>query len=120
MTASDKTKDGGSHTPGPYAADALPFHRDCWSELNDGSSLNVVRRGADVLAVVWCADDDNETQEAQAKLFAAAPTMLEALPDLSAVIAWLENGCEVTHAVTELRIHQARIDAARSKATGDA
>lgn len=31
------------------------------------------------------------------------------LPDLTHVINWLENGCAVEHAVTELRIHQARL-----------
>ena len=36
----------------------------------------------------------------------------EALPDLSAVINWLAKGCAVDHAVTELIIYQARIDAA--------
>ena len=35
-----------------------------------------------------------------------------ALPDLSRVIAWIENGCAPVHAATELRIYQARIEAA--------
>jgi hypothetical protein len=77
---------GAKHTPGPYEADALPFHRESWAELNDGKPLNIVKRGADVLAVVWCADDDNETQEAQAVLFASAPDLLEALTDCLAAL----------------------------------
>lgn len=32
-----------------------------------------------------------------------------AMPDLSHVIAWLRNGCEVKHAITELEVYQARI-----------
>lgn len=35
-----------------------------------------------------------------------------ALPDLSSVIAWLENGCEPKHAATELAIYKGRIDKA--------
>ncbi|WP_312064666.1 hypothetical protein [Brevundimonas sp.] len=33
-----------------------------------------------------------------------------AMPDLSSVIAWLENGCDPKHAATELTIYKARID----------
>lgn len=40
--------------------------------------------------------------------------MEEAMPDLSSVIGWLANGCNVAHAVTELRVYQARIDRARA------
>lgn len=39
-------------------------------------------------------------------------TLEAAMPDLSSVVGWLANGCDVTHAVTELRIYQARIDRA--------
>lgn len=53
-----------------------------------------------------------------ARLIAAAPEMLGALPDLSHVISWLENGCDPVSAANELRIHQARIDAAKAKAEG--
>jgi NAD(P)-dependent dehydrogenase (short-subunit alcohol dehydrogenase family) len=73
-----------------------------------------VRRGADVLAVVWCADDDNETQEAQAKLFAAAPTMLEALLSTrDSLQAMADEGIIAEGSWPT-------IDAAISKATGDA
>lgn len=49
---------------------------------------------------------------------AAAPDLLEALPDLSPVISWLENGCDPASAAKELRTYQARIDAAKNKAEG--
>lgn len=56
--------------------------------------------------------------EADARLIAAAPDMYEALPDLSAVITWLRNGCDPKGACTELEIYQARIAAAKAKAEG--
>jgi hypothetical protein len=43
----------------------------------------------------------------------------EALPDLSPVISWLENGCDPQSAATELRIYKARIDAALSLAKSE-
>lgn len=43
--------------------------------------------------------------------------LLAAIPDLTSVIAWLRNGCEINHAVTELEIYQARIDTAKARAT---
>jgi hypothetical protein len=90
------------HTPGPYEADALPFHRECWAELNDGGPLHIVKRGPDVLAVVWCADDDSETQEAQAALFAAAPDLLEAL------LTFIEIGdCKASRQEAEAAITKA-------------
>lgn len=36
---------------------------------------------------------------------------MEALPDLSHVILWLESGCDPAKAAAELRIYKARIDA---------
>ncbi|WP_278069865.1 hypothetical protein [Brevundimonas sanguinis] len=38
-----------------------------------------------------------------------AEKLRRAMPDLSHVIAWLRNGCEVEHAITELEVYQARI-----------
>lgn len=38
--------------------------------------------------------------------------LAKGMPDLSSVIGWLANGCDPTHAVTELRILQVRIDRA--------
>lgn len=44
----------------------------------------------------------------------SADKLREAIPDLSSVIAWLANGCDPQHAVTELGIYKARIDQAFS------
>lgn len=43
----------------------------------------------------------------------------KAMPDLSSVIAWLDNGCEPKHAVTELAIYKARIDQAPANQGAD-
>ena len=48
-------------------------------------------------------------------LLSANREMRTATPDLTAVIAWLKNGCDPAHAVTELQIYQDRI--ARSALT---
>lgn len=46
-----------------------------------------------------------------ATLLAQVEKMRTALPDLSYVISWLENGCSVDGAIKELRIYQSRIAA---------
>ena len=48
-------------------------------------------------------------------ILSANREMRTATPDLTAVIAWLKNGCDPAHAVTELQIYQDRI--ARSALT---
>lgn len=82
---------------------------------------------------LWIGPDHNQTpvahvyhdmeyardnSRANARLIAAAPEMLEALPDLSHVISWLENGCDPASAAKELRIYQGRIERAKAKAEG--
>ncbi len=47
--------------------------------------------------------------DALALILAAYRKMREAAPDLTAVIAWLKNGCDPAHAVTELQIYQDRL-----------
>lgn len=60
------------------------------------------------------------TSKRDAALLAAAPDLAEAMPDLSHVISWLENGCHISEAIVELRSYQKRIDAALAKARGEA
>ena len=91
------------HTPGPFVI--LHYDADdCWYVMQDRT------RGKLVTIV--------DTSEADALLFAAAPEMYEALPDLSHVISWLQNGCDPIKAADELRVHQRRIDHAKAKAEG--
>lgn len=59
-----------TYTPGPYSASTMTMSRKAWASLNKGP-LNIVQRGPDVLAVVW--SDDDSSEQAQARLFAAAP-----------------------------------------------
>lgn len=107
----------GNVTPGPYVADKADFHKTTWAMLNAGT-LDIVRTGADVLAVVWVADDDNESGSAQAALFAAAPDLLEALKLARKYAAFYEackhNGPWRDHENSQ---HLASIDAAITKAT---
>lgn len=96
------------HTPGPWfwAAGCLHNGKDGWGEMvleplisqEGGASIGV--------------------NEANARLIKAAPELLAALPDLSHVISWLENGCTPATAANELRLYQAKIDRARAKAEG--
>lgn len=79
--------------------------------LVDGKWRELVREPRIVASV---------TNRADGPMVAAAPDLYEALPDLSHVISWLENGCEKRHAIAELRIYQTRIDKARAKARGEA
>lgn len=59
---------------------------------------------AEIVAVSW--KDRATAAEARADRLA------QGMPDLSSVIGWLATGCDPKHAVDELRIYQARIDAA--------
>lgn len=92
------------HTPGPLVV--LPYDADdCWFVMKDSV------RGKLVATV--------DTSEADALLFAAALDMYKALPDLSHVIRWLQNGCDPIKAANELQVYQERIDRAKAKAEGE-
>lgn len=79
---------------------------------------------ADMVSVLTIAWEDETPfaavfEEADATLMAAAPELIEAMPDLLPVIAWLSNGCDPLKAVDELKIYQSRIDSAKAKAVGE-
>lgn len=58
--------------------------------------------------------DDRATQAERQR-----DELRKAMPDLSSVIAWLNNGCEPKHAVTELTIYKTRIDQALANQGAD-
>lgn len=66
------------HTPGSWEPRIMEMSKKDWAALNCGP-IQVVCRGQDVIAAVWCGDDRNTTEAANAHLIAAAPDLLEAL-----------------------------------------
>lgn len=97
------------HTPGPWQAQdywIIGCVEDSW-DIMAGANTACPWRVAKVFR-----------SEADARLIAAAPDMYEALPDLSRVITWLQNGCDPIKAADELQVYQARIDLAKAKAEG--
>lgn len=95
------------HTPGPWQAQdywIIGCVEDSW-DIMAGADTACPKRVAKVFR-----------SEADARLIAAAPEMYEALPDLSHVISWLQNGCDPIKAADELQVYQERIDRAKAKA----
>ncbi|MNX88859.1 hypothetical protein D3C86_1208480 [compost metagenome] len=74
---------------------ALRGERDTWKALAENGAGGII------------AHIDRATQAERQR-----DELRKAIPDLSSVIAWLDNGCEPKHAVTELAIYKARIDQA--------
>ena len=83
-----------------------------WAILN-GDQINIVRDGANVIAVVWA--DDNTNEIANARLIAAAPELLEALIEVK---SWRMQSLDVMP--PEIRGAWLRAEAAIAKATGAA
>lgn len=73
------------HTEGPWRSSCMVMDADDWTALNasgpKGSVIDIVQRGQDVIAAVWCGDDCDGEEAANARLIAAAPDLLEALED---------------------------------------
>lgn len=65
------------HTQGKWTSSTMEMDAEDWAALNEGA-LNVVTRGQDVIAVVWCGDDRDGEEEANALLLAAGPRLLAA------------------------------------------
>jgi hypothetical protein len=68
----------GKFTPGPWRASEMKMDKASWAALR-GKSIDVVLRGSDVIAAVWCGDDRDGDESANARLIAAAPDMYKAL-----------------------------------------
>ena len=82
-------------TPATLLATAARYEAHYGCRKGDGGTADQLRAGAE--AMVECEQ------------------LRAALPYLSPVISWLENGCSIGPAVAELRILRARIEAAEAK-----
>ena len=78
------------HTPGPWKAAGANFsiadtgdYDGCWEITSVGTSKRIVQ--------IWGDDDEDECN---AHLMAAAPQMLEALEDLAALVAVVNTGAQ--------------------------
>ena len=68
------------HTPGRWSCALMRMTKPDWAALHSGKHpIDIVKRGDDVIAAVWCGDDQDGEEQANAHLIAAAPDMLEAL-----------------------------------------
>lgn len=107
------------HTPGPWEIEFDPWHFDTASTVVGGEKVKAKGIGQQMLVQVggWASPTE---QEANARLIATAPELLEALEELLAVApahppaAGLIVGIEERHS---LAIKRAR--AAIAKAMGD-
>ena len=68
------------HTTGRWSYALMEMTKPDWAALHSGKHpVDIVKRGDDVIAAVWCGDDQDGEEQANAHLIAAAPDMLEAL-----------------------------------------
>jgi len=102
----------GVHTPGPWSAEL-----DCEQPVI--TSLGAFDEPQ--IAVVSDGDPRVET-EANARLIAAAPEMLEALERASRELEWADKNCQIKPlaGVSTFKIALVKINAAIAKATGGA
>ena len=115
------TKSAVGFTPGRWRASSMTMDRKEWALLNGKGGIQIVQRGEDVIAAVWCGDDRDGEEQANARLIAAAPELYEALSDLvSDPLRYNDNRIEIdcaSHAAAMGRVLRAR--AALSKARGE-
>lgn len=96
---------------GAVSNDDAPTYKRLAHAMSGHSETMVVERSDPTLELTAQSLED----ALEEVLPLATPTAPEAeklrgaMPDLSHVIAWLRNGCEVKHAITELEVYQARI-----------
>ena len=83
------------HTPAPWRASEMIISKNNWKELNDKQIQTIVKRGADVIACVWCGDDRDGEELANARLIAAAPDLLDALIQIKNQILELKGESSV-------------------------
>lgn len=108
-----------THTPGPWTLKSDPFHFDTLSSIVGGETKGEsMRFPSHELHVEIGGFADFKRQEANARLIAAAPELLDALQ-----FAMLERACNAGDAILsgdEWREFAIKARAAIAKATGDA
>lgn len=105
-------------TPGPYRTDTMFMTAANWRDLRpDDGKFTIVRRGTGVLAAVWSPDGMED--EPQARLFAAAPEMYDALVEARSHLTG-DPDMPRSAAYTEIDDFVARIDALLARVKGDA
>ncbi|MGA0564135.1 hypothetical protein ACO2RV_16950 [Ancylobacter sp. VNQ12] len=67
----------GKHTKGEWRPGVMSMSAKDWAQLR-GDEITIVRRGQDVIAAVWCGDDRDGEEEANAGLISAAKDLLAA------------------------------------------
>ena len=63
-------------TPGPWRASQMEMNDKDWLSCKPNY---IVKRGEDVIAAVWCGDDKENEEMANAALISASPEMYDAL-----------------------------------------
>lgn len=75
-----------NYTSGKFYASSMTIGKKNWAALHSGKhEINIVRRGPDVIAAVWCGDDGDGEEQANARLFAAAPDLIDALHSIAKI-----------------------------------
>lgn len=119
------------HTPEHWAGETTSYRpsreaREMWALVydatpggvrNDDGTTTYSARIPALIISEYVANPEKTAAELAAKMN-TFPVLVDALPDLSCVITWLENGCDPLKARDELAIYKARIDAAKAKAEG--
>lgn len=97
----------------------MSYTKGQWRVYRNKVGVGVGTQFADVAKCSGlCSERPDEEVYANACLMAAAPDLLEALPDLTAVISWLKAGCSPAAAAEELERYATKIKYARERAKG--
>jgi hypothetical protein len=67
------------HSPGPWKAGQMTMSYKDLLPYDSEQTFDIVQHGPHVIAIVYCAEDRDGEEAANAKLIAAAPDLLEAL-----------------------------------------
>ena len=100
-------------TPGDWYASKMSVSDDVWESLKPTKApIAVVLRGGDVIAAVWCGDDNDGEEKANADIMAAAPGLYGAL---KFVMERVVNEAWPTEATITFAVAQAETALARAR-----